>query len=111
ERATLARRLAGAFEKLDQPPAALAFYRISLEIAATAEARAAIARLRADFARRAENERRRPIVRDLLDQPLLVRPRLPSGTGGRPLGLAGRPAKPNKTGQEACPTETTGEAR
>jgi len=82
ERATLARRLAGAFEKLDQPPAALVFYLISQEIAATAEARAAIARLRADFARRAENERRRPIVRDLLDQPLLVRPRLTAGKTG-----------------------------
>ena len=82
ERATLARRLAGAFEKLDQPSAALTFYHISQEIAATAEARAAIARLRADFARRAENEKRRPTVRDLLDQPLLVRPRLTAVTTG-----------------------------
>jgi tetratricopeptide (TPR) repeat protein len=81
-RAALARRLAAAFETIGQPPAALAFFRISREIAPSAEAEAAIARLRAEFARRAANERRRPMVRDILDQPHIVRPRLEAGNGG-----------------------------
>lgn len=81
-RALAARRLAGAYEKLDFQQAALVFYRISLEIAPSPEARAAVERLRASWKRAEENERRRPVVRDLLDQPLPVRPRLVA-EGGR----------------------------
>jgi len=81
-RAALARRLAAAYEKLDFQQAAMVFYRISLEIAPSPEARAAVERLRASWKRAEENERRRPVVRDLLDQPLPVRPRLVA-EGGR----------------------------
>jgi len=82
ERSTLSRKLAAAFEKLERPQAAIVFYRISREIQPSAEARAATERIRADFARRAENDRRRPVIRDLLDQPMLVRPRVTPNQGG-----------------------------
>ncbi len=81
-RAALARRLAAALEKLERPQAAMVFYRISLEISPSPEARAAVDRLRAGWKRAEENGRRRPMVRDLLEQPQVVRPRLVAAERG-----------------------------
>ena len=75
-RALAARRLAGAYEKLDRLPLASLFYGIANTIQPSEEARRALENVRREERLRAENARRRPVITENLEQDRLVRPRL-----------------------------------
>jgi Flp pilus assembly protein TadD len=80
DRARLARELGSAYWQVDRLPEALRFFTIALEIqtaAARAPIRQQIATIGDEIARRARNAIRQPRVGEALDQPQLVRPRIP----------------------------------
>jgi predicted Zn-dependent protease len=79
QRAAVARGLGQAETQLGDLNAASLFYRIALKIEPSAEADAALARVKAEQARRDEDARRRPTIRNELGQDWLVRPRLAEG--------------------------------
>ena len=89
-RASLARELADAYQQVDQLPEAVHYLRIAAELE-KGEARAAvrqrIASIESELRRRATNDDRRPHVSAAVDQPSLVRPRIPPRT------MAERPAQ------------------
>ena len=78
-RAAIARGLGGAEANLGELGAASLFYRIALRIEPSVEADVALARVKAEQERRAENVRRRPVIKDELGQERLVQPRLVEG--------------------------------
>jgi hypothetical protein len=79
-RARLARELAEAHERVDHLPESVRFLRIAIEAGAAA-ARPGLQRrldsLRTEIDRRATNAARQPQIGESLDQPRLVRPRIP----------------------------------
>jgi tetratricopeptide (TPR) repeat protein len=80
DRARLARELGTAHQQVDRLPEAVRYLTIALdgEPAATRAAlRRQIASINDEIARRARNEARRPRVGEPLDQPQVVRPRIP----------------------------------
>jgi hypothetical protein len=80
DRARLARELGTAHQQIDRLPEAVRYLTIALdgEPAATRAAlRQRIASINDEIARRARNEARRPRIGEPLDQPQLVRPRIP----------------------------------
>ena len=80
ERALVARTLADALQKLDRLAEARTHFQTALALepdaAARAQLRQRLAAIRAELARRARDEQRRPRVSLDLEQPNLVRPRL-----------------------------------
>jgi tetratricopeptide (TPR) repeat protein len=80
DRARLARELGEAHQQLDRLPEAVRFFTIALEgqtAAARAPLRQRIAAITEEISRRARNAARQPRVSEALDQPQLVRPRIP----------------------------------
>ena len=79
-RARLARELGDAHQLVDRLPDAVRFFTIGLEgqsAAARAPIRQRIATLNEEIGRRARNAARQPHISEALDQPQLVRPRIP----------------------------------
>jgi hypothetical protein len=79
-RARLAREIGEAEQQIDRLPEAVRFYTIALEgqsAAARAPIRQRLAALNEEIGRRARNAERRPHIGEALDQPQLVRPRIP----------------------------------
>lgn len=80
QRASVARGLADAFQKLDRLSAAELFFRIALELEPSSDVRAELkvrfGAVKAERERRAQDAMRRPIVTDNIDQDRPVRPRL-----------------------------------
>jgi cellulose synthase operon protein C len=82
-RARLARELADAYQQIDRPSEALRFFTIALEgqsAAVRAVIRQRITALNDEISRRARNAARQPHISQALDQPQLVRPRIPART-------------------------------
>jgi len=80
DRARFARELGNAHQQIDRLPEAVRYLTVALdgEAAATRAAlRQQIASINDEIARRARNEARRPRIGESLDQPQLVRPRIP----------------------------------
>ena len=80
DRARLARELGEAHQQIDRLPDAVRFFTIALEgqsTAARAPIRQRITALNEEIARRARNTARQPHIGAALDQPELVRPRMP----------------------------------
>jgi tetratricopeptide (TPR) repeat protein len=80
DRARLARELGRAYEQVDRLPEAVRFFTLALEgqtAAARAPIRLRITALNEEIGRRARNAVRQPHVSEALDQPQLVRPRIP----------------------------------
>jgi tetratricopeptide (TPR) repeat protein len=80
DRARLARELGSAHEQVDRLAEAVRFFDIALEgqtAAARAPIRQRITALNEEISRRARNAARQPRVGEALDQPQLVRPRIP----------------------------------
>jgi tetratricopeptide (TPR) repeat protein len=80
DRARLARELGEAHQQIDRLPDAVRFFTIALEgqsAAARALIRQRITALNEEIARRAGNTSRQPHIGEALDQPELVRPRIP----------------------------------
>jgi tetratricopeptide (TPR) repeat protein len=83
DRARFARELGEAHQQVDRLPEAVRFFTIALEgqsTAARAPIRQRITALNEEIARRARNAARQPHVGEALDQPQLVRPRIPPKT-------------------------------
>jgi tetratricopeptide (TPR) repeat protein len=79
-RATLAREVAEAYQQIDRLPEAVRFLTIALDgqsVAARASIRPRITALNEEIGRRARNAARQPRIGQALDQPQLVRPRIP----------------------------------
>ena len=79
-RTRLARELGDAHQKLDHVSEAVRFFTLALEgqdAAARATLRTRIAALNEEMSRRSRNAARQPRVSEALDQPQLVRPRIP----------------------------------
>ena len=68
-RARIAADLAGSVAELDNLPPAALFYEIALRLQPSAELQQALDQTRAELERRTANARRRPAVRDELEQP------------------------------------------
>ena len=84
-RARLARELGEAHQQVDRLPEAVRFFTIALEGQSAAErapTRQRITRLNEEIGRRARNAARQPHIVEALDQPQLVRPRIPPRTAG-----------------------------
>ena len=82
-RARLARELGEAHQQVDRLPEAVRFFTIALEGQSAAErapTRQRITRLNEEIGRRARNTARQPHIVEALDQPQLVRPRIPPKT-------------------------------
>lgn len=98
ERALVARTLADALQKLDRLPEAQMHFQTALALepdaAARAQLRQRLAAIRAELARRARDEQRRPRVSPDLEQPNLVRPRLLAKSAPAPAPPAAPPATP-----------------
>jgi hypothetical protein len=80
DRARLARELGEANEQIDRLPEAVRFFTIALEgqsAAARATIRQRVTSLNEEIGRRGRNAARQPRVGEALDQPQLVRPRIP----------------------------------
>jgi tetratricopeptide (TPR) repeat protein len=80
-RARLARELGEAYQQIDRLSEAVRFFTIALEgqsAAARVPIRQRISALNVEIDRRARNAARQPHISEALDQPQLVRPRLPS---------------------------------
>jgi hypothetical protein len=80
ERARLATELGSAYHQVDRLPEAVRFFTIALEgqnAAARAPIRQQITALNDEIGRRTRNAVRQPQVREAIDQPRLVRPRIP----------------------------------
>ncbi len=80
DRARLARELGDAHQKLDHLSEAVRFFTLALagqNAAARATLRTRIAALNEEISRRSRNGARQPRVSEALDQPQLVRPRIP----------------------------------
>jgi tetratricopeptide (TPR) repeat protein len=80
DRSRLARELGDACLQLDRLSDAVRFFTIALEgqgIAARAPLRRSIATINEEIGRRARNAARQPHIGEALDQPQLVRPRIP----------------------------------
>jgi len=75
ERASIARDLGGAQQRLGDPRAALLYFRIAQHLAPSDASRRAVAALRAQVELDARNETRRPVIGDEIDQDRLVRPK------------------------------------
>jgi hypothetical protein len=82
ERAEVAARLASAHEELDQLRPAALFLEIARQLQPSAETEKKIAALNARAALQAENERRRPVATENIEQRRTVRPRLAAPLGG-----------------------------
>ena len=83
DRAFVARGLGEAYQRLNDPPRAVYYYRLAMELDKSPTLRAAI-QPNLDATRRAvslkrSNAQRRPVVSRNLEQPQLVRPKLTSG--------------------------------
>jgi hypothetical protein len=79
-RASLAREIGEAYQQIDRLPEAVRFLTIALEgqsAAARAPIRQRITTLNEEIGRRARNAARQPRISAALDQPQLVRPRIP----------------------------------
>jgi hypothetical protein len=80
DRARFARELGIAHQQIDRLPEAVRYLTVAVDgepAAARAALRQRIASINDEIARRARNEARRPRVGEALDQPQLVRPRIP----------------------------------
>jgi hypothetical protein len=80
DRSRLARELGEAYRRLDRLPDAVRFLTIALEgqsAPARAPLRQSIATINEEIGRRARNAARQPHLGEALDQPQLVRPRIP----------------------------------
>jgi tetratricopeptide (TPR) repeat protein len=80
-RARLAREIGEAYQQVDRLPEAVEFLTVAQEgqpAATRAPIQERIRALNAEMARRARNAARRPHIAEALDQPQLVRPRIPS---------------------------------
>jgi hypothetical protein len=84
EKAELTQYVAEAFEKLDELPQALQYFkdakRLETRIAARKQLEQQISRIREIVDQRKENSSRQPQIHDELEQSNIVRPRLTSGT-------------------------------
>jgi len=79
-RSRLARELGEAHSRVDRLPEAVRFFTIALDgqpAAVRAPIQLRIAALNDEIGRRARNVARQPRIGDALDQPQLVRPRIP----------------------------------
>jgi hypothetical protein len=79
-RGRLAREIGEAEQQVDRLPEAVRFFTIALEgqaAAARAPIRQRLAAINDEIGRRARNAERRPHIGEALDQPQLVRPRIP----------------------------------
>ena len=97
-RADFARALGDAFRRVDRLGEASRYLRIALESEPEASSESLRARLRSittEMARRATNDERRPRISESLDQPQLVRPRIPP----RVVAAAPAAARPPGGGQ------------
>jgi len=97
DRARLARELGEAHQQLDRLPEAARFFTIALEgqtAAARAPLRQRIAAITEEISRRARNAARQPHVSEALDQPQLVRPRIPPKRSAAAPGDRAAPAEP-----------------
>ena len=82
-RARLARELGEAHQQIDRLPEAVRFFTIALEgqsAAARAPIRERITTINDEIGRRTRNAARQPQIAEALDQPQLVRPRIPPRT-------------------------------
>ena len=80
DRSRLARELGDAYLQLDRLSDAVRFFTIALEgqgAAARARLRRSIATINEEISHRARNAARQPHIGEALDQPQLVRPRIP----------------------------------
>ncbi len=75
ERASIARDLGGAQQRLGDPRAALLYFRMAQHLSPSDVTQRAIAALRAQVDLEAANEMRRPVIGDEIDQDRLVRPK------------------------------------
>ena len=81
DRARFARELGNAHQQIDRLPEAVRYLTVALDGEPTttrAALRQQIASINDEIARRARNESRRPRIAEALDQPQLVRPRIPA---------------------------------
>ncbi len=93
QRASLARMIAVALEKLHRLGEARGYWRVALDLEPAEPQRVAIKkqlqRVTAELKRREQDALRRPVVNSELAQKYLVRPRLPETTGQSPRDSAG----------------------
>jgi tetratricopeptide (TPR) repeat protein len=85
-RGRLAREIGEAEQQVDRLPEAVRFFTIALEgqsAAARAPIRQRLAAMNDEIGRRARNAERRPRIGEALDQPQLVRPRIPQKAAGQ----------------------------
>jgi hypothetical protein len=86
DRAEVARGLGDAHQRLNDPPAALYYYQLSLALASRQPQQAGVEQniraMREAIALRKANEQRRPVVMRNVEQPHIVRPRLTVLAGG-----------------------------